>query len=937
MNLQESRLSCITRAMPVCLLSAALSCAAPSLPGDVSRYDVLWNSPSLDANGSMPLGNGDISANAWIEPTGDLVLYIGKTDAWDENGRLLKIGRIRVALDPPAPMQPFEQRLDLAEGTMLVRCGQGPEALTLRLWVDAERPVVRVEVESRTEREATASVELWRISREPIPSAEVSDLFQDRSRPGQLHRQVFVEPDTVIDPLPKSIGWYHHASAESDAAATIAVQGLGPCFEGEPDPLRDRVFGAIITTPHGERLDGTHLRSASARRHGFAVHVLTEYPSSAEAWLDAAQALVKRTASVPLERARAEHARWWRDFWDRSWIDVTVQSGAAPDLVPASPHPVRIGVDQHGQNRFVGEIGRVSILAHAVVPDTVRRWSATPWNQPAPSTADALFAGEANRGDTPEGSPGWDFTAGLAIEAWVRPGHLPPGGGRIADRITPGASDGWLLDTNPGSSLRFIVGRTIVSADAALRENEWFHVAAVADPTTGRIAIYLNGELLAEETLDTADDGLAVSRAYALQRYINACAGRGRYPIKFNGSIFTVPHEGSFGDADYRRWGPGYWWQNTRLPYLGMCASGDFDLMQPLFRMYVDEMTPINQFRSRLYTGHGGLFVPECVLHWGPIFPETYGWIPVEDRGDDKLQESGWHKREWVSGLELSWMMLDYYDHTCNEAFLRDRALPFATEVLRFFDEQYTLDKTGTLHMEPSQALETWWDTTNPMPEVAGLRAVSARLLALPSNLTTLGEREFWNRVAAETPPLPTRVVEGVQMLAPAARFENKSNIENPELYAVFPFRLVSFERPTADLGVAALHARWDRGASGWRQDDLFMTHLGLAEEARANLVSRARSKHAGSRFPAFWGPNYDWVPDQDHGGVLVRTLQTMLLQTDGRKIYLLPAWPKDWNAAFKLHAPDRTVISGRVEGGRLIDLAVDPESRRADVIIQDE
>ena len=57
---------------------------------------------------------------------------------------------------------------------------------------------------------------------------------------------------------------------------------------------------------------------------------------------------------------------------------------------------------------------------------------------------------------------------------------------------------------------------------------------------------------------------------------MTACAGRGRYPIKFNGSLFTVPTPWS-PDPDYRRWGSGYWWQNMRLPYYSMCAAGDFE------------------------------------------------------------------------------------------------------------------------------------------------------------------------------------------------------------------------------------------------------------------------------------------------------------------------------------------------------------------------
>ena len=77
------------------LITAALAWAAPA---DRDRYHVVWDSPSQDHHGSMPLGNGDISLNAWVEPGGSLVFYVGKTDSWDDNARLLKIGKVRVTL-----------------------------------------------------------------------------------------------------------------------------------------------------------------------------------------------------------------------------------------------------------------------------------------------------------------------------------------------------------------------------------------------------------------------------------------------------------------------------------------------------------------------------------------------------------------------------------------------------------------------------------------------------------------------------------------------------------------------------------------------------------------------------------------------------------------------------------------------------------------------
>ena len=52
-------------------------------------------------------------------------------------------------------------------------------------------------------------------------------------------------------------------------------------------------------------------------------------------------------------------------------------------------------------------------------------------------------------------------------------------------------------------------------------------------------------------------DAEVVSRGYILQKYVNACAGRGRYPIKFNGSLFTAEDYdyGTQMNYDYRRWG----------------------------------------------------------------------------------------------------------------------------------------------------------------------------------------------------------------------------------------------------------------------------------------------------------------------------------------------------------------------------------------------
>lgn len=110
------------------------------------------------------------------------------------------------------------------------------------------------------------------------------------------------------------------------------------------------------------------------------------------------------------------------------------------------------------------------------------------------------------------------------------------------------------------------------------------------------------------------------------------------------------------------------------------------------------------------------------------------------------MQESGWHKWEWVAGPELVFMMLDYFDHTRDQEFLEGKIIPIANDIIRFFDHYYEVGENGKLVIHPSMACETWWDCANPMSEIAGLFGITKRLLALPEKLTKKEDRDFWYR-----------------------------------------------------------------------------------------------------------------------------------------------------------------------------------------------
>jgi len=221
------------------------------------------------------------------------------------------------------------------------------------------------------------------------------------------------------------------------------------------------------------------------------------------------------------------------------------------------------------------------------------------------------------------------------------------------------------------------------------------------------------------------------------------------------------------------------------------------------------------------------------------------------------------------------------------------------------------------------------------------------RLLALPSNLTTDAQRTMWRSTLADLPPLPRgradakgknpetldqMAADGIPILLAAEKFSKSANVENAELYAVFPFRLFGVNLPELDFARATYDAKLFKSSTCWGQDGIQAACLGWADRAKAE-VTKNFTTYGGERFKWFWAKGHDHEPDMDNGGAGQMILQSMLMQTRGDKVLLFPAWPKEWDVNFKLRAPQNTTIECSYRNGKIEELKVTPASRAKDIL----
>jgi hypothetical protein len=168
------------------------------------------------------------------------------------------------------------------------------------------------------------------------------------------------------------IVWFHR-NEKSVYSLTMKLQGLESLLSKFADPLLHRTFGGAIKGEGLIKETSTTLKTTTPRRrYSVSIYPLTRQTETRDEWLRELSRSIDRVDATNIERAREAHQKWWKEFWDRSWIRV---SGASPaPAMTTNTLPLRIGADSDGRNQFVG---RIREPVRMECSGGILRWSAT--------------------------------------------------------------------------------------------------------------------------------------------------------------------------------------------------------------------------------------------------------------------------------------------------------------------------------------------------------------------------------------------------------------------------------------------------------------------------------------------------------------------------------------------------------------------------------
>ena len=173
-----------------------------------------------------------------------------------------------------------------------------------------------------------------------------------------------------------------------------------------------------------------------------------------------------------------------------------------------------------------------------------------------------------------------------------------------------------------------------------------------------------------------------IENIYYLRRYLMGSSSRGRFPVVFNGGLWTWNH-------DVRNWVTQHHW-NTQQQYWGLCPQNDCDLMLPYLNTYFRLMPQAEEHAKKR-----GI---ENAILWSEPH-DFFGSMTFWDRGD--------MLNNFTPASQIAGYFWDYYQFTGDTVFLSQKAFPFMKKAAEFYVQKLQWDSPKNEYfIFPSQPYE---------------------------------------------------------------------------------------------------------------------------------------------------------------------------------------------------------------------------------------
>ena len=434
-----------------------------------------------------------------------------------------------------------------------------------------------------------------------------------------------------------------------------------------------------------------------------------------------------------------------------------------------------------------------------------------------------------------------------------------------------------------------------------------------------------------------------IENIYYLRRYLMASSSRGKFPVVFNGGLWTWNH-------DVRNWVTPHHW-NTQQQYWGLCAQNDCKLMLPYLNTYFRLMPEAGE--------HAKKRGAENAILWAEPH-DFFGSMTFWDRGD--------MLNNFTPASQMAGLFWEYFQFTSDTVFLAQKAYPFMKKAAEFYVQKLQWDSLKNEYfIFPSQPYENPRSNRllNPVTDRNVILSNFTNCIQAARMLRTDKNKILqWENILTHLWPVPYRTLPGIGEVIEQAWYPDGTIFPKLEdrgpwvshmsagTSSVFPANLLGIDQQNSRefqaIGNMIRHrspsfnaispepivaARLGMGndvfkmmqngirrlqhfpqglfynIDHWYNLSVYMDSLKKPDiTAQRDYISDIRA-HYPDKLPAKPFIQCGLEPQSIYGAAV----NELLLQSNEGKIRVFPAVPDNWSTAFRLLARGALVVSSEL------------------------